>query len=346
MTRVASLLVWLAALSACSTSPSATRQVAARSPSTATSAPALAPDDRVRLAEVFRLAEAVGDGLWPAWTSAPFAVLLVTPEREYLVRHPHPSAEFTPVGYDSVLASDVLVRPRKLSPSLLATFPAVGGVPTIVVGQARATGKSSTEWVLTLLHEHFHQLQTSRAGYYARVDSLGLSRGDRTGMWMLNYAFPYDSATVQARFAELARHLDGALAASSPAEQASHWRAALDARSALRAALPADDDRYLAFQMWQEGVARYTELHVARFAASRYTPSAAFTALPDYLPFSAAADRIEAGIRAGLRTPLARDRRVAFYPLGAAFALLLDGRAPEWRTAYFDRGYALDAHAR
>ncbi|HKH93241.1 MAG TPA: hypothetical protein VKA54_15655 [Gemmatimonadaceae bacterium] len=299
----------------------------------------------MRIAEAFRLAQAVGNELWPAWTSAPFAVLLVTPEREFLIRHPRPTAEFTRVGYDSLLASEILVRPRKLSPSLLATFPAVSGVPTIVVGQPQATGKSSTGWVLTLLHEHFHQLQTSRPGYYARVDSLGLSRGDQTGMWMLDYAFPYDSSTVQTRFAELAQHLDSALAAS-PAERWSHWLAALRARSALRAALPADDDRYLAFQMWQEGVARYTELHVARFAASRYTPSVAFRALPDFMPFSAAADRIEAGIRTGLRTPLARDRRVAFYPLGAAFALLLDWRASEWRTAYFDRGYALDAHAR
>ena len=114
----------------------------------------------------------------------------------------------------------------------------------------------------------------------------------------------------------------------------SHWLAARVARAALRAALPPDDDRYLAFQMWQEGVARYTELQAARFAAAHFTPSADFRALPDFVPFDAAAERIEAGIHAGLRAPLGRDRRVAFYPVGAATALLLDETLPGWRSPY------------
>jgi hypothetical protein len=316
------------------------------SPTVATSsvsAVALAPDDRIRIAEAFRLAAAVGDEIWPAWTSAPFAILLVTPEREFLLRHPRPSPEFTKVGYDSLLATDVFVRARKFAPNLLATFPAVGGVSTIVVGQPAATGKNSTEWVLTLLHEHFHQLQTSRPGYFARVDSLGLSRGDQTGMWMLNYAFPYDSARVRSLFATLTQRLDSALAATTDAERATRWASVRTARADLRAALTPDDDRYLAFQMWQEGVARYTELAVARFAASHYTPSAAFAALPDFVPYATAAATIESNVRAGLRgSSLERGNRVAFYPAGAAHALMLDHIAPDWRSHYFDRAMALD----
>jgi hypothetical protein len=307
---------------------------------------ALAPDDRTRIAEAFRLADAVGDRIWPAWTSAPFAILLVTPDREFLLRHPRPSPDFTRLGYDSLLATDVFVRPRQFAPNLLATFPAVGGVPTIVVGLPSATGKNSTEWVLTLLHEHFHQLQTSRPAYFARVDSLGLARGDKTGMWMLNYAFPYDSARVRARFAALTQRLDSALAATGDEERAMRFTAVRSARSELRDALAPDDDRYLAFQMWQEGVARYTELAVARFAATRYTPSAAFAALPDFVPYATVADRIETNVRAGLRgSSLERGNRVAFYPAGAAYALMLDRIAPTWRSHYFDRAMSLDALA-
>ncbi|HKP15667.1 MAG TPA: hypothetical protein VJT85_06365 [Gemmatimonadaceae bacterium] len=325
------LQLGLAALAACMPA-AATRTTTA--PITASSTVTLAPDDRIRIAEAFRLGDAIGDSIWPGWTSAPFAVLLVTPEREFLVRHPRPSADFARIGYDSLLRSEVLVRTRTLSPSLLATFPAVGGVSTIVVGQPRATGKSSTEWALTLLHEHFHQLQASRPDYYARVAALDLARGDKTGMWMLNYAFPYDSSAVQARFGALAAHLDSALSAIAPDVRQSHWLAARVARAALRAALPPDAERYLAFQLWQEGVARYTELIVARFAARRFTPSAAFVALPDFIPFDAAAARVESGIHAGLRAPLARDRRVAFYPVGAATALLLDEENARWREEY------------
>jgi hypothetical protein len=317
--------------------------------STVTGAPVppangLSVADRVRLAEVFRLAAAIGDEIWPAWTSAPFAILLVTPDREYLLRHPSPSPEFTRLGYDSLLGTDVLARERRFAPNLLATFPAVGGVPTIVVGQPAATDKASTEWVVTLLHEHFHQLQYSRPDYQTRVDSLGLARGDQSGMWMLNFAFPYDSTRVQTLFATFTNQLDSALAATSASARAMHWVAARTARTTLRNALSPDDDRYLAFQIWQEGVSRYTELQVARFAATRYSPSAAFTRLPDYAPYAAVADSLDSHIRAGLRgDALARGHRVAFYAAGAAFALMLDHTMPGWRRQYFDRGLSLDA---
>jgi hypothetical protein len=47
--------------------------------------------DRIRLAEAFRIAEALGNRVWSGWDKAPFAVLLVTPQNESLVRHPRPS---------------------------------------------------------------------------------------------------------------------------------------------------------------------------------------------------------------------------------------------------------------
>ena len=313
-------------------------------------APALAAADRIRLAEAFRLADAVGDRLWPGWGRAPFAVLLVTADREFLLGHPRPSGDFARVGHDTLLGTTVFTRPRVFAPTLLATFPAVAGVPTIVIGDPANTGLSSTRWVLTLLHEHFHQHQSAHPDYYPGVAALDLARGDTTGAWMLDFAFPYDSSAVQARFAAFARALDSALArraADPPARRARAARmrrAVSDARARLRAALSPADDRYLAFQMWQEGVARYTELHVARLAATpSYAPSRAFRALPDFTAYAAEADAIERGIRAGLRdVDLAGTRRVAFYAAGAATALMLDGVAPAWRTGYLVPPFALE----
>ena len=63
--------------------------------------PALSAIDCTRLAETFRLAERIEDRIWPNWSKAPFAVLLVTPEYEFLIRHPKPSTDFMPLGYDS-----------------------------------------------------------------------------------------------------------------------------------------------------------------------------------------------------------------------------------------------------
>lgn len=104
-------------------------------------------------------------------------------------------------------------RKRMYPTAIQATFPGVNGVNTIVIGQAELTAdKTSTRWVLTVLHEHFHQLVYSQPGYYADVEKLGLAHGDKTGMWMLNYPFPYDSARVQEKFTAMTHALLDALA--------------------------------------------------------------------------------------------------------------------------------------
>jgi hypothetical protein len=142
--------------------------------------PAIPDIDRIRLAEAFSIGETLGNRVWKDWDKSPFAVMLVTPENEFLIRHPQPSKDFTLAGYDPLLKSNVYFRKRTQQINFLATFPAVGGVSTIVIGQAENTSKkTSTPWVVTLLHEHFHQLQSSQPTYYAEVDKLNLSRGDR-----------------------------------------------------------------------------------------------------------------------------------------------------------------------
>ena len=336
-TRIPSCALVALALGACASGPA--RPLASGATSAATPGAvsvALPESDRIRIAEAFRLADFVGDSIWPGWTAAPFPMLLVTADREFLIRQANPSPDFARIGYDSLLQSDVFSRPRVFPPTLLATFPAVAGVPTIVIGQPGQTGKQSTAWVLTVLHEHFHQLQQSRPGYYDGVAALDLAHGDQTGMWMLNYPFPYDSAAVQSRFAEFAHALSAAVVSGSAGDVTT-------ARDRLRASLTPPDYRYLAFQIWQEGVARYTELQVARLAARSYAPSPRFRALPDYTPFAHAAATLEQEIRDGTSAAaLGAARRVSFYPVGASVALMLDATAPGWRSRYFDRGYSLD----
>ena len=155
--------------------------------------PSLPEADRMRLAEAFRLANVLGDQLWKDWSQVPFAVLLVTQDHEFLIRHPKPPADFVKTGHDSLLSSDIYFRKRVFNPEFQATFP-IEGIATVVIGQAEKTqaGKS-TPWVLTVLHEHFHQFQMSDPEYYKEVDHLELSRGDTTGMWMLNFPFPYET---------------------------------------------------------------------------------------------------------------------------------------------------------
>ncbi|MGH9933324.1 MAG: hypothetical protein ACREA9_29420 [Pyrinomonadaceae bacterium] len=308
--------------------------------------PQVAEIDRVRLTEAFRLGDTLGNRLWPGWNQAPFAVLLVTSEHEFLVRHPKPSADFTLLSYDPLLKSNVYYRARTQPQNLLATFPAVGNIPTIVIGQAENTDKkTSTPWVVTVLHEHFHQLQYSQPGYYSDVNALGLTRGDQSGMWMLNYPFPYDWHEMQELFSHLGRALADALEAKPGSDFSTGLSAYLKQRRELENILSPDDYRYLSFQMWQEGVARYTEYRIAKSAGMHYKPGKAFRSLKDYQPFSEVAEDINSGILSELtNVKLVDSKRVIFYALGAGEGLLLDRAKPSWRRDYFADKFYLDKY--
>lgn len=270
---------------------------------------------------------------------------MVTPEREFLVRHPKPSSDFVLSGYDPMLKSNVYSRKRVFQKDFLATFPAVGGVSTIVAGQAENTSaKTSTPWVVTLLHEHFHQLQDSRPGMNEDVEALNLTRGDKTGMWMLNYPFPYESPAVGKQVSALSKLLAEAIE-SGRSNFAVRLGAYLEARQQLEKMLSADDYKYLSFQLWKEGIARYTEYHVAKLAAASYKPSNEFENLKDYTPLQETADSLLKNIVGELRTlPLANYKRVAFYYLGAGEGLLLDRVNPSWRPRYFTDKFFLEKY--
>jgi len=311
------------------------------------SQPTIPEIDRIRLAEAFRIGETLGNKVWKDWDKAPFAVLLVTPENEFLIRHPQPSKDFTLIGYDSLLKSDVYFRKRTQQINLLATFPAVGGVSTIVIGQAENTSKkSSTPWVVTMLHEHFHQWQDSQPNYYKEVDALNLSRGDQTGMWMLNFAFPYKEARVQELFSALSKLLAAALQTKEKSGFSVRLNEYLQARREFQQILNPDDYKYFSFQIWKEGIARYTEWRIADLAARQYKPSKEFLALKDYAPFKEVADTIlNKQIMASLPAlQLEKSERVVFYPFGAAEGLLLDRANPKWQSHYLTEKFYIDKY--
>ncbi len=308
--------------------------------------PRIHATDRIRIAEAFRIAEQIGDSVWSGWSKTTFAVLLVTPAHEFLLRHPKPTQDWDKAGYDSLLRSDVLYRKRLLPINVLATFPAVSGISTVVVGQPENTqAKTSTHWIVTLLHEHFHQFQERQADYYDAVNALNLSRGDQTGMWMLNYPFPYDSITIQQQFKRMTVSLHAALRAvgtNALQEKASEF---LRERQRFTSLLSSDDYKYFSFQLWKEGLARYTEYHVARMAGTNFTPSKEVRNLPDFTPFATRADTLYNQIINGLTDlDLGASRRVVFYTVGAAEGLLLDAMNPSWRMRYNQERFYLERY--
>lgn len=288
--------------------------------------------ERALIAEARTIIAHHGDRVWPGYAAAPDSVLLIDGEQEFLLCHEGPAEGFADLGTEPLTGCDQRVRDRVFAPNLLASFPAVDGVPTIVIGTLDATGRSVDDWMLTLLHEHFHQWQDATPGLYQRALALGLDGGDETGMWMLTYPFPYDTSDTAAAARTLAdRALNALHAVGMPAFR-SAVLAYLEARDNFLATVSERDARYYEFQSWKEGVARWSELAIVRSVAV------------GELELRDRQREQEARMQAGLEAVALSDQgRTAFYALGSAEAEILDRLWPEWTGAYLDNAYDMRA---
>lgn len=299
----------------------------------------LPADDAVRIKEFYLLAASIQERVWSGWEKTPSPLLLVTADSECLTHHPSPPKEFVKS------ADDVYCRPRQFPPNFQATFPAFGFPPVIVIGEpANTLSKSTTPWMFTVMHEHFHQLQWAQPGYLKAIDTLNLSHGDTGGMWMLNYPFPYENAEVVRSFSTLRDLLLRALAEQDQAAFGKMAAEYVRERAKFFAQLSSDDHKYFSFQLWQEGIARYTEVKSAE-AAAQYRPTDVFAKLADYEPFSKCADEARQKTLSELKeADLATWKRTVVYSFGAAEGFLLDRMNPKWKDGYLHNLLSTDMY--
>jgi hypothetical protein len=303
------------------------------------STPKLPPEDAIRLNEFYRLSTSVQDSVWPGWSKIPAPLMLVTADAEFLVHDPAPPKEMKKIG------DDLYTRPRQFPTNLQATFPLFGPPALIVIGEpANTSSKTSTPWLITVMHEHFHQLQWAQPGYDSAVDSLDLKRGDTTGMWMLNYPFPYDNPEIDRSFGDLRDSLLRVLNEKEETKFLALAKEYIERRKKFLAQLSADDLKYFSFQLWQEGMARYTEVKTAE-AAAEYSPTAEFAALPDFESFASYAGRVRAKTLDELKqVDLATGKRTVIYSFGASEGFLLDRINPKWKDRYFQKMLSTDSY--
>ncbi len=281
-----------------------------------------APDVGTSIAQVRAFAKSIGDELWPGYGTAPFEFLLVGSDKEELFCRGSAPEGFKADGIDSASGCVRYVRSRTdLPDNLLAALPIFGPPSTIVMGTPLSTGRTDSEWMRTILHEHFHEWQDSLPNISERIGALDLAGGDNTGMWMLNFPFPYSDPAIVSAFND-ASHLLGAVvdARGTPAFRPALTRY-LVARAKLASAAGARNWRYAEFELWKEGVARWTEIELGK----RY---------PDP-GVRASALTLEQKTRAWLDNPdLTGAKREFVYPYGASEAMLLETCDPTWRTRY------------
>jgi hypothetical protein len=302
-------------------------------------------EDRARIREAMDIAREYDDQIWEGLGNVPFIILLVTDSLEYLINHQNPTEDFQLLSYDSLLNSKVYIRKTQFDKRLLATFPAINGVNCIVVGTPENTGKNSTDWIITLLHEHFHQYQYSSPGYYESVNNLKLSGDDQTGMWMLNYPFPYTDENAVEQFKRYTTALAQALEDIGTERFENSLDTYLDERRGFQDLLAPEDYRYFSFQVWQEGIARYTEYKFLEMLDS-HQPAREVLDLPDFIPYAEYKGSFYQTQLEQLKSPdLSGKERVSFYVLGFGEGLLLDQLNPGWRKGYLSDKFYLENYS-
>lgn len=296
-------------------------------------------EDKIRIREAMRISEFIDDKIWRDWSSAPFLLILVLDKTEYLFTENDKSLSegFEYFEFDSITERHIFFRPRIFDKEMLATFPAVDGIPTIVTGNPENTSLNSMQWVITILHEHFHQLQQSRTDYYSSVNNLGLAGEDNSGMWMLNYNFPYDDEKVSDMYGKLVIEAAEIYDRKVTNISDSAIEYYLNLKDSLKKMLIEKDYLYFSFQLWQEGMAKYTEIKSAEILSKEnYEYSKEFKELNDFVSsdsfYSNVLSRL---IHNSQNQNLKTDMRECFYTLGALEGLLLDKVNPGWRKKYF-----------
>lgn len=283
-------------------------------------------DVREHILDARQIVAEHGDSVWPGLSAAPFGILLVEEQAERLFCHDNAAEGFAMTGNDPIVSCTVGNRAASFPADIQQTFSAVDDVPVIVIGTPAATRSTVDEWVLTIFHEHFHQMQFSWDGYYPGIAGLGLDDGDTSGDWMLEYAFPYDQRRVANAVRNMAEDLIKALDARDTDEfpmRVGRYRAT---RERARNIVSDADWRYIELQLWQEGGARWTEGALA--ALSRNFADAAVDA----------EDRV---IRELTVLNLREHQRAALYSLGAGEVMLLEAGEVDWRTSYWSEPFSL-----
>ena len=259
-------------------------------------------------------------------------LLLITDSIEYLYGFDYLPDGFSRVHDPKLSAGLIYERPASLFKGMKAAYPVVDGVPAIVIGTPINTDLTLHEWILTILHEHFHIIQMNQPGYFSGVESLNLSGGDQSGMWMLNYNFPYESPAIGSLIREL-----GVVLADAIELNDLNNNELKEVVSKLKVVVPEADLRYMEFQLWQEGIARYIEYEYSKvLGVMRDTELN-----PEFEMRDLANKKFSGGIQNLRSIDVSVDQRVVFYDLGWGIGMYLSTIDPYWKTKYWNKPFKI-----
>ncbi|MBR11058.1 MAG: hypothetical protein CMP48_25680 [Rickettsiales bacterium] len=269
---------------------------------------------------------------WSEWGQMEMPLLLVDDEREFVF-----NSEVTDSTFE-VSNENHASRATTFNKHFLATFPLLNSEPTIVVGTPENTNKSPGSWTVTLLHEHFHQLQMNHPNYYTAQKALNLDKGDQTGMWMLNHPFPYEDEEVNLQMKKLAINLTSSDSIDPTITLQNHKRE----KAALYEIIGDEHYKYLNMQLWQEGYARFVEMEITNDWLARFDEieQDQFTKIEIENLANEQQEQIIIHLKQSSPKEL---KRVYFYALGAAEANLISKTNKNWKQEYFENLFTTDS---
>lgn len=273
-----------------------------------------------------------GDSLWENISSTPLRILLITDSLEYLFNHSSPDKSFELFKYDTLLNTNIYVRQRRFPPFLRATFPAVNGTDCIVVGNPENTRKSDEDWIIMLLHEHFHLYQGANPKYNENISVLSHKIANESQNWMLDYNFPYNDTTINELFKDYVFSIFESYISLNKNNFIQKVELYLANQAEIKNHLAPNDYDYFQFQIWQEGIATYTEYKYldALNLNSKYFKEiyALDFALKNEYHLSAYTNGL-------LENELRKNKREMFYSIGLLIGIIKDETTPEWKEGYF-----------
>jgi len=273
-----------------------------------------------------------GDSIWKNISKTPLRILLITDSLEYLFNHNNPDKSFELFKYDSLLKTNIYVRSRRFPPFLRATFPAVNGEDCIVVGDPENTNKSNEDWIIMLLHEHFHLYQGSIPLYKKNIAELAQKIANNSENWMLDYDFPYADTTINNLFKKYSSSIYETHSHLCKENIKDKMDYNLIIQKEIQNYLTPNDYSYFQFQIWQEGIATYTEYKylyalnlIDKYFEKNYALN--FTLKHE--------DLLKAYSKNLLNADLQKNKRNLFYSIGLLKGIIKDETNPDWKTDYF-----------
>lgn len=290
-----------------------------------------AEHDRRMIADAQAIVRNEGDLIWAGLSQAPLPILLIGRKRETLFCGLPPPG-FSTIGFDPITRCIMQVRARQL-PVDLAAATDLGNFSVIHMGLPDALEATQADWIVTFLHEAFHQYQSTLPGYFSALDVVRARLGKTGEQWILEYPFPYADSKVKAEFAAMTLSAGQFLSAENDAQAEAAIRGYVEARNRARDAMCPDDWLYYEFQVGQEGVARWTELRFAA-AAGETRPDIATIGKEQTGGLAVSLSAIDSQ---GLNVW----KRSSFYVLGAIEASMLERVRPQWQLEYANNPFAM-----